>query len=293
MEPGQQRTLHKTKRTAIRLRRLANAVYRLGRLGKKSAANIRVVQSSQGQLRVLEYGFDDPAVLPLYIDLHGGGQVLMQAEADEWKNIQLREKTGVKIISIDYPKAPEKPYPAAVEAVQDVVCHYVNNAAFYGINAKAIGIGGYSAGGNLALVAALKANKTKDFQFQYLILVYPPLDLASDPYKKKTPKGAISPQMAAMFNACYVDPKRAIEPECSPIYATKEELAGLPHTLLLLAGRDSLYEEGAEFAQMLQEAGVAVSRYDFMEAAHGFTYKHSADTDKAIQLISDFIKIND
>jgi acetyl esterase len=279
----------KACKTAVRMRKITELAYWVRRLGRKSAANVRFVETAYGKVRVLEYGFDSPNPEPLHIDMHGGGFVLMSADADEPVNLALRAATGVKVVSIDYPKAPENPYPIAVDAVYEVVLHYVQNAASYGVDTTRIGIGGYSAGANLAVASCFRAKEVGGVNFRYQLLVYPPLDLASDPFLKPTPKKAIPPKMAAMFNACYVTPERASEPYCSPIFATKEQLSELPPTLLILAGQDSLHDEGAAFANNLKEAGVDITLYDFATSAHGFTYKRSSETDRACAISAEFV----
>jgi len=84
----------------------------------------KFVKTSHGEIKVLEYGFSSSQITPLFVDLHGGGFLLMSAESDEPMNLYFREKTNVKIISIDYPKAPENPFPIAVEAIYEIIEHY-------------------------------------------------------------------------------------------------------------------------------------------------------------------------
>jgi acetyl esterase len=214
----------------------------------------------------------------------------MHAEADEVINLYLREKTGVKIISIDYPKAPEYPFPIPPEAIYETIQWYVAHAAEYGIDTQRIGIGGHSAGANLATVVCMMAEERGDLSFCFQLLDYPPLDLATDAYLKPQPKGCISPRFATLFNACYVaEPYQAENPHISPVFATPEQLDGLPPALLILAGRDSLHDEGVRYAAMLKQAGVSVVLHDFPNAAHGFTYYPSEDTDKAMNLMVEFI----
>jgi acetyl esterase len=92
-----------------------------------------------------------------------------------------------------------------------------------------------------------------------------------------------------VFNACYVDPETAKQSYASPIFASREQLTGLPPALLIVAGCDSLHDEGIQYAQMLQAAGVAVELHDFAQAAHGFTYNKTPDAQKAQALMADFI----
>jgi acetyl esterase len=182
--------------------------------------------------RVLEYGFDDKSVKPLVFDMHGSGYVMGDAEFDEPLNILFSKEANVKIVSISYPKAPEHPYPAALNAVYEVIAYYAKNAAKEGIEPKKLGIMGHSAGAALSTAICMMAKNKKDFKLNFQILDYPPLDVATDPFAKPRPKGAIPPKMARLFNMCYVKPEEAKDPLVSPVFATKEQLTGLPPALV-------------------------------------------------------------
>lgn len=274
---------------AKRLQFAMKILTKLQTVTSKRVGKERFVDISHGKIRVLEYGFDTQDTSPLYVDMHGGGFILGSADMDEAMNRYFAEKAGLKIISIDYPKAPDYPYPIAVEAVYEVIKHYIDNSAAYKINPDCIGIGGHSAGANLATVTCIRAKEKGDFIFKFQILDYPPLDLYKDPYEKPTPKEAISPKMAAMFNACYVTGETAKLPYASPVYASREQLSGLPPAMLIVAGLDSLHDEGVRYGEMLKEAGVTVELHDFKESAHGFTYNKTPDAKEANKLMADFI----
>ena len=202
------------------------------------------IDTEYGQVRTLGYGFEKPEKAPVFFDLHGGGFVLGSADMDEAMNIEFNRQVGCKVISIDYAKAPDFPYPVAVDQIYAVIKHVYENAEKYSIDPKRMAIGGHSAGGNLSTVICMKAKKEGDFQFVCQVLDYPPLDLATNPLEKPRPKGAIPPNMALMFNACYVDPVQAKDPYVSPVFATQEDVEGLPPALFILAGGDSLHDEG-------------------------------------------------
>ncbi|MFN8372044.1 MAG: alpha/beta hydrolase fold domain-containing protein [Anaerolineae bacterium] len=122
-------------------------------------------------------------------DLHGGGFILGSADMDEAMNLELQRRVGCKIISIEYAKAPEFPFPAAVNQVYAVVKQIYENAAQYAIDPARMAIGGHSAGGNLSTVTCMKAKKTGEFRFTCQVLDYPPLDLANDAHARKTTSG--------------------------------------------------------------------------------------------------------
>jgi hypothetical protein len=92
----------KARKTAILMRNITAIVYWFRRLGRKNAANVRFIETAHGKVRVLEHGFNSHELEPLHIDMHGGGFVLMNADADEPVNLALREAAGVKVVRIRF-----------------------------------------------------------------------------------------------------------------------------------------------------------------------------------------------
>lgn len=280
---------------AMRMQRLMQFVIKhsLGGYSLSQKADVEFIPTRHGKIRVLKYGFDREEVLPVYFDMHGGGFIFMQADVDEKMNERFRQQAGVKVVSIDYPKAPQSPYPIPVEAVHDVIRYFMEHSDAYRICRNHIGIGGHSAGGNLATVTCINNLKTKEFDIGYEVLDYPPLDLATDPWQKPCPKGAISPKDAMMYNLCYVTPEQAKEVGASPVLASKQELTGMPKTLLIACGRDSLGDEGLRYAKLLRAAGVEVRSEYFPDSVHGFTYyKEDEAVRRAFHLMEEFIREN-
>lgn len=278
-------------RKALFMQRMFRAVARLGLGGYSMSrqAGVRYIETRHGKVRVLEYGFEKAERLPLYIDLHGGGFILGQADMDEAMNLEFL-KAGVKIISIDYPKAPQHPYPTALEAVHDVIAWYAEHASKCGIDVSRLGIGGHSAGGNLATATCLRNLKLKEFRFAYQVLDFPALDLATDPYRKPCPKGSLSPRQCRMFNACYLPGGRAEELDASPALSSPADLVGMPPAFLIACGRDSLHDEGCLYAKTMQKAGVPVEFKEYPDQPHGFTYYRSTpDSRDAVIRMRKFI----
>ncbi|WP_394916275.1 alpha/beta hydrolase [uncultured Robinsoniella sp.] len=280
------------KKDYRKAKRMQFTVGMLMKLKGKTKADIRYVQTSQGNIRILEYGFKDQQIKPLFIDMHGGGFVLMNADSDETINNYLLDNTNVKIISIDYPKAPDHPFPSALDAVYEIVSYYYEHADELRIDRTGIGIGGHSAGANLAAAICIRAKQDQRPWPRYQVLDYPPLDLSTSPFDKPAPKGAVDPKMAAMFDAAYVSAEQVRNPLVSPLLATEEMLFGLPPALIIAAGQDSLHDEAVGYADLLRQTGVTTALHDFPKAEHGFTLKPGEDTAKALRLIADFITLH-
>jgi len=257
----------------------------------ETKANVRFVDTSYGKIRVLEYGFDSDVVKPLYVDIHGGGYCIGSPEMDEGMNLFIRSRADVKIISIDWPKAPENPYPIGQEATYQVIKHYSDNAKKYKINKDNIGTGGYSSGGNFATVIPIKARERGDFRIKYQMLCVPGVDISGNPYGKPGSAKVLSGEFLEAIYLCYLpEPKYGKEPYASPRIAPKEMLIGQPPALLISAGQDPLHPQYIDYAARLKDAGVDVEIHNFPNADHDFFFGQSEDSMKAREAIANFIK---
>ena len=286
--PSREQLVRKGRAT----RKVAIALSKLQGLVTFTEPEYEVIRldSKYGKVNTLWYGWENRKTTPLYIDLHGGGFILGSPEMDDAMNQEIARQVGCKIVSINYAKAPDFPFPAAVDQVYSVINQILDNSERFAIEPGKVAIGGHSAGGNLATVTCIKAKREGKLQFCCQILDYPVLDLATNPYDKPTPKGAIPPEMALMFNSCYVDPDQAKDPLTSPVFTKQEELEGLPPALFILAGRDSLFGEGKKYCQMLSDVGVKTECAEYPNALHGFTCQSSVDTTDAIKKMVDFLR---
>ncbi len=277
------------RKKAERIQSVENVYNWFNALLHRTKAKIKYVDTRYGKVRTLWYGDDINEKTSIYFDLHGGGFVLGSPEMDEHMNLQFNKEVGCKVISIDYAKAPEYPYPYAVNQIYETIKEIYNKADKYGIDGNKMAIGGHSAGANLSTVMCMKAKAEGTFDFKCQILDYPPLDLATSSYNKPQPKGCIPPKMAAMFDACYIDADQAKESFASPVYATEKEIKGIPPALLILAGQDSLHDEGIRYWHLLENNGISVMCYEYQNALHGFTLKNSDNTKDAVKKIALFL----
>ncbi|MDN4465359.1 alpha/beta hydrolase [Microbacterium aurantiacum] len=196
----------------------------------------------------------------------GGGWVLGDNDANDLLARRLARATGLTIYLVEYSKAPEHPFPAAVEDAQDVI-GWVARAA----PGLSLHVGGDSAGANLAAVATLAAREGGP-PIASQILFYPPTDACYDTYPQgdaEANSGVVTAELMAWFWRQYVsDPVLLVDPRVSPLRAPN--LRGLPPTLLVTAEHDILRDEGEEYGRRLEEAGVHVTHRRFEGQMHGF-----------------------
>lgn len=249
-----------------------------------------MIRTPAGNVRVLCFGFDKKEKEPVFFDLHGGGFVMNTADADTGICRYFRDNCHCKVVTVDYAKAPEHPYPQAVNEVYGVVKYFTEHAEEYGIDTERMCIGGHSAGGNLTAVTCLRSLKEREFSFCGQILDYPPMDLSINPSDKPCPEGAIPPKIAAAFDACYLPDSSYEEcPYVSPVYSRREDMTGLPAALVIAAGHDSLHDEAVRYYEKLREAEVPAQLLEYPDAAHGFTMADSPDAADALKKMAQFI----
>ena len=113
---------------------------------------------------------------PGLIYIHGGGMVMGDLDTQDENLREMATELQIPIASIDYRKAPEHPYPAAPEDCYAGVCWVFENAAAMGMERDNIGLMGASAGGGLALAAALMLRDRQGPTLNYLLPIYPMID---------------------------------------------------------------------------------------------------------------------
>lgn len=127
------------------------------------------------------------------LDIPGGGFVAMDPRNHDDKLIGWAGKTGLPVLSLDYRKAPEYPYPYALNECYDVYHMIVSSRGrcmgLSGEVAPKVVVSGDSAGGNLAVgmvLMILQSGSTETRRWQGenaipppvgVVLVYPALDM--------------------------------------------------------------------------------------------------------------------
>ncbi len=200
---------------------------------------------------------------PLLVYLHGGMFVLGDLETHDPFCRRLAAGAHAEVLAVDYRRAPERRFPAAVEDAVAAV-----RWAAECTDAPRIALGGDSAGG---LIAVLAARQLPDLAA--LALFCPNADL--------TPAAPLSDEWADLHAAIRLwAPGEETRRAASPLHA--DDLSALPPTLLITAEHDALRPEGDALAERLRDAGVAVTHRDERGAHHGFTQEAGDATDRAV-----------
>lgn len=198
--------------------------------------------------------------LPLLMYMHGGGWSRGSINTHDALCRRLSKEINCIVVSLNYRLAPEAPFPSGYE---DVIAGYKwchQNAISLGADYKKIAIGGDSAGGNLsaALVSALA--EQGDVLPSFQLLIYPSLDLRFQTKSvQQFREGFMLSQVGLKYyRDLYVPKTYSVEDyRISPtLYPATQKICP---TILLAADSDVLVDEGVEYIQKINKAGVSTS----------------------------------
>ncbi|MEL7168018.1 MAG: alpha/beta hydrolase [Bacteroidota bacterium] len=214
---------------------------------------------------------------PALVFMHWGGFVLGDLNTEHARCARLARAVGAVVVSVDYRLAPEHPYPAGLDDSHAALAWVHSEADALGVDRERIAVGGTSAGAGLAAALALRARDARRADpaapavaFQYL--GYPVLDDRCQTGSARAYTD--TPNWSAEANRrmwdLYLAPEDRDAPPATAAPARARDLDGLPAAYLWTAEFDPLRDEGADYAQVLAEAGVEVEHHAFARAVHGF-----------------------
>jgi len=208
--------------------------------------------------------------LPVILYFHGGGWVIADRKVYAGGARGLARNSGAIVVSVDYRRAPEAPFPAQHD---DALASYrwlLQNAASIGGDASRIAFAGESAGGNLAVSTAMQARDAGLPLPRHIVSVYPIAgsDLNTPSYQDTANGPTLNRALMAWFFR-YVPrtPADLMDPRINLVGAN---LQGLPPVSIVAAQIDPLRSEGELLAQRLAAQGVTVERREWAGVTHEF-----------------------
>jgi acetyl esterase len=247
------------------------------------SSHLLLAPGKAGPIPVRAYrprGSSRDEILPALVYFHGGGWVIGDLDTHDVVCRTLANGARCAVFSVEYRKAPESPFPAAVEdcfSGLDFVC---KNSQSLKVNATQLAVGGDSAGGNLATVIALMARDAGGPALAFQLLIYPATDQRmGHPSIDRNGDGyLLTKKTMEYFRAFYLPDRADFEDwRASPMLA--KSLAGLPPAYVMTCGYDPLVDEGRAYAERMKDEGVAVEYREHADMVHGFiTMGRALDT---------------
>lgn len=203
----------------------------------------------------------------LIVYVHGGGWVLGTFDDYDALSRSLVTRTNCSLLLLDYRLAPEHPFPAGLEDVEDGLDWAAAHRKDLVGSECCLVVAGDSAGGNLATVA-LAGRTAGDVALQILFYPVVDCDTSTPSYNLPVDNLFLSREDMHWFFRHYASPDLWSSPRISPIRA--KSLANLPPTWIATAEYDVLRDEAEAYARRLMAEGVRVWLRRFDGMSHGF-----------------------
>ncbi|RYC64867.1 hypothetical protein CHU98_g1342 [Xylaria longipes] len=246
---------------------------------------IKIPSRDTGRYIVADIYYPDAATadapLPVLVNWHGSGFIMPYLGSDALFCSRVAQAAGIAVLDVDYRKGPETPYPGAVNDAEDTLLWIASQNRRF--DSTRIAVSGFSAGGNLALVAATKLRKelAGAINISAALLMYPLINLAAPPETKSVPKPIrpIPPWLLRLFNNCYApNPSMRTDPAVSGYFADTDDF---PQTVALITCEgDVLRPETEEFGERLRrnnDNGKRIIEHVCEGVRHGFDNSNMVD----------------
>lgn len=249
---------------------LARSAQALGPGPQLWSVRDRSVEGRDGPIPVRVY-CAGPHPRSVLVFAHGGGWVLGDLATHDALCRNLTALTECAVVSVDYRQPPEHVFPAAVHDVVDVVRGLLEDETDLGLTGLPVAVGGDSAGGNLAAVAAQHLRGSDRLVHQLLLV--PALDVRPDRWPSYQEYASGLPLTRSDMD-WYLEKYLAgrvvdgHDPDLAPLRHT--DLSGVPPATIITAECDVLRDEAEYYAARLAEAGVPVEGRRFDGMFHTF-----------------------
>lgn len=229
----------------------------------------------------------DRAHMKKYVILycHGGGYMTGSYRYARSITNKLASSTSMDVLSFDYRLAPENPYPAALEDALKVWDYLM----YLGYGARDIIVAGDSAGGNLALVLALKLKEQGRLLPRGLLLLSPWTDLTCSG-KSHAAKVEVDPILSPAYLQeaiqAYIGEEELENPLISPVFA---DFTGFPQTYIQVGTNEILLSDSRKLDKQMLKCRVPVRLEEYEGMWHVFQMSPFKTAYEAMDEAAEFI----
>lgn len=259
---------------AAESRRRADTRARLAGLiadDEPSAEGLRTVswQGHEFRVRITSAGHG-----PLVLFLHSGGWVAGSTDACRRACQAIATRLDATVVALDYPLAPEEPYPAALDTTIAALDWLASGESGLSGEPGQVVLAGESAGGNLAAAALLRNRDAGNpVPIRAALLVVPVLDCDfGRPSYERFDKGDVDGRSGMhWFAQQYLAGRDEELSQCAYVWPLRSpSLGGLPPVVLVQAQYDPLVDEQDEFVDRLRADGGDVTALRYRGVGHSF-----------------------
>ncbi len=205
---------------------------------------------------------------PVILYFHGGGFFVGSYVSHDMQTWQMARGTEACVISVNYRRLPESPYPAAMDDAFEILQWVARSAEFLEVDTDRIAIAGDSAGGQITASLAIRARDRGGPALRYQALLYPMLDVDFTRPSYVADRDPLC-RRATLLNCwnSYLQNRLDLnDPHAIPMRV--ESMDGLPPAYVMTTEFDALRDEAYAYAERLRDAGIHVDFSDVKGNVH-------------------------
>ena len=244
------------------------------------------------QIKMRWYSKQDVSPGSAVVFFHGGGYIFGHIDLFDGPLARYVSASGVPMLSVEYRRAPEHPFPTPVEDAYAALRWLHDNAAELGVDPARIGVMGDSAGGGIAAALTILARDRSGPHIARQILLMPMLD-----DRTRNPDPYIAPyalwsydDSATAWPALLGTAAGGPDVPATAAPARLTDATDLPPAYIEVGQIDVFRDEDLEYAITLSRSGVPVEFHLHPGVPHEFD-SIAFDSDVARRAIADRVRV--
>jgi acetyl esterase/lipase len=244
------------------------------------------------RIKLRWYVKDGAAPGPAVLFLHGGGYIFGHIDLFDGPVSRYVSASGVPMLSVEYRRAPEHPFPTPLEDAYAALRWLHEHAAELGVDPARVGVMGDSAGGGMAAALTILTRERGGPGIARQILLMPMLD-----DRTTTPDPHIAPYALWSYDdsrtawpALLGEAAGGVAVPATAAPARLQDATGLPPAYIEVGQIDVFRDEDIAYATKLSRAGVPVEFHLHPGVPHEFD-SIAFSSDVARRAIADRIRV--
>ncbi|WP_033343158.1 alpha/beta hydrolase [Catenuloplanes japonicus] len=244
------------------------------------------------QITVRWYVKDGATPGPAVLFFHGGGYIFGHIDLFDGPVARYVSASGVPMLSVEYRRAPEFPFPVPLEDAYAALRWLHDRAPELGVDRERIGVMGDSAGGGLAAALTILTRERGGPRIARQLLIMPMLDdrpVTPDPHIEGYALWSYDDSRTAwpaLLGEAAGGPD--VPPTAAP--ARLDDATGLPPAYIEVGQIDVFRDEDLAYATTLSRGGVPVEFHLHPGAPHEFD-SIAFTSDVARRALADRIRV--
>lgn len=223
--------------------------------------------------------------------VHGGGHMAGDVDVYDFSARRTAAATGMVVVSVDYRRSPEAPYPAGLTDVHDVLLHLDDVLVDVATTGRVHAVADSGGGAKVASIAQRVAAGEWVSPIERQVLIYPSLDYTMQGRSIRdlgTGYFLTAERMAWYFDNYF--PAGTDRRAASPLHGRYSP--DMPATLVVAAEYDPLFSEAKEYVERMRAAGAEAHLLVAPGMIHAFAFFESkipGDVARLYEVIAQYL----